>query len=61
MAPNKRADNKVMLRVWVEKDRLDLFKKLADSLGLNMSSIINAYILEQTNKYIKDNAKRNSN
>jgi hypothetical protein len=58
MAPNQRDPNKVMLRVWVDKDRLDIFKKRAESLGMNMSSLITAFIIEESNKQLKEDAKR---
>ena len=61
MSPNARDPQKVMLRVWVEKDRLELFKRRAEALGMNMSSLVTAFIIEETNKQLKEDAKRNSN
>lgn len=60
MAPNQRDPNKVMIRVWVDKDRVELFKKRAEALGMNMSSLITAFIIEESNKQLKENAKRNN-
>lgn len=59
MSPNARDPQKVMLRVWVEKDRLELFKRRAEALGMNMSSLVTAFIIEETNKQLKEDAKRN--
>lgn len=58
MSPNQRDPNKVMLRVWVEKDRLQLFKEYAEKTGLSMSAIVTAYIIEKTNQYKKDQWKK---
>jgi hypothetical protein len=57
MAPNQRDPNKEMLRVWVNKERLELFRRRAESLGMSMSSIINAFIMEETTKYLKEQCK----
>ena len=57
MSPNQRDPNKEMLRVWVNKERLELFRRRAESLGMSMSSIINAFIMEETTKYLKEQCK----
>jgi hypothetical protein len=60
MAPNQRDPNKQMLRVWVEKDRLAIFRRRAEALGMSMSSLVTAFIIEETNKQLKEDAKRNN-
>lgn len=62
MSPNQRDPNKEMLRVWVHKDRIELFRQRAESLGMSMSALLMTFIMEETNKQIKENAnnaKRN--
>lgn len=59
MAPNQRDPDKKMLRLWIEKDRLQLFKEYAESTGLSMTAILTAFIVEKTNQYRKDKWKKN--
>lgn len=59
MAPNQRDPNKIQLRIWIDKDRAQLFKEYADALGLNMSSILTAYIIEKTNEHKRNQWKKN--
>ena len=49
-----------MLRVWVEKDRLAIFRRRAEALGMSMSSLVTAFIIEETNKQLKEDAKLNN-
>ncbi len=46
-----------MLRVWVHKDRIELFRQRAASLGLSMSALLMSFIMEETNKQLKENIK----
>lgn len=57
MSPNQRDPNKEMLRVWVHKDRIELFRQRAASLGLSMSALLMSFIMEETNKQLKENIK----
>ena len=59
MAPNQRDPDKKMLRLWIEKDRLQLFKEYAEKTGLSMTAILTAFIVEKTNQYSKDKWKKN--
>lgn len=59
MAPNQRAENKTQLRIWIEKDRLQLFKEFADASGLTMSTILTAFIIEKTNEFKRNQWKKN--
>lgn len=61
MAPNQRDPNKQRICVWLEKDRVELFRKRAESLGMSMSEVITAFIVSQTSEYLKENGNKNKN
>lgn len=58
MAPNQRDENKTMLRVWIEKDKLQQFKEYALSLGLNMSALLSAFVDEKIREYRRSQWKK---
>lgn len=58
MAPNQRDENKTMLRVWIEKDKLQQFKEYALSLGLNMSALLSAFVDEKVREYRRSQWKK---
>jgi hypothetical protein len=61
MAPNQRDPNKHRICVWLEKDRVELFRKRAESLGMTMTEVITAHIVSQTTEYLKKNGNKNKN
>ena len=58
MAPNQRDENKTLLRVWIEKDKLQQFKEYALSLGLNMSALLSAFVDEKIREYRRSQWKK---
>ena len=59
MAPNQRDPDKVMLRVWIYKDRYELFRQRAEALGMNMSALLMTFIMQETDKQLKTNNNKN--
>ena len=53
MAPNKRADNKKMIGIYVDKDILRRFQGACAYFGLSMSVVLTSYIEEKANEYQK--------
>lgn len=51
MAPNKRADNKKLLSLWLDKELYDRFSETAEHFGVTMTSILTAYITEKVDQY----------
>lgn len=51
MAPNKRAENKRLLNLWLDKDVYARFARVADAFGVSMTSILTAYITEKVEEY----------
>ena len=46
--PNKRDKRKRQLKIWVDDETLFKFKKIADTLGMTVTSILLGYIFDQT-------------
>lgn len=51
MAPNKRAENKRLLNLWLDKDVYTRFSRVADAFGISMTAILTAYITEKVDEY----------
>jgi hypothetical protein len=51
MAPNKRAENKKLLNLWLDKDVYARFSRAAEAFGLSMTSILTAFITEKVDEY----------
>lgn len=64
MSPNKRADNKKLLSLWLDRDLYNRFSKAAEHFGVTMTSILTAYIEEKVeeyeNKYHNRTQRRNN-
>lgn len=48
--PNKRDPNKIMLRLWLDREMLQEFKAYATAQGSNMSELLTAHILSLLQK-----------
>lgn len=56
--PNKRDNRKRQLKIWVDDETMFKFKKVADNLGMTVTSILLGFIFEQTkNVTLTDNEK----
>ena len=53
MAPSKRADNKKMVGIYVDKDLLRRFQEACAFFGLPMSVVLTSYIEAKANEYEK--------
>ena len=51
MAPNKRAENKKLLNLWLNKDLYNSFAALAKKEGVSMTSLITTHIEDVVNKH----------
>ncbi len=58
MSPRKRADNKKMIGFYLEKETYAKFQEVADYLGLSMTAILTAFIIEQIDNYERKRANR---
>ena len=56
--PNQRDQNKTMLRVWIEKDKLQQFKEYAVSIGATMSALLSAFVDEKTAEHRRNKWKK---
>lgn len=54
MAPNKRADNKKQIGLFVDIDLLNRFRQAADAFGLTMTSLIVDYMEDTVEKYERE-------
>ena len=46
--PNQRDQNKTMLRVWIDREKVKQFKDYAAKMGSTMSAILTAFVDEKT-------------
>lgn len=51
MSPNKRADNKKMIGVYVDAKLLKRFQEVCSFFGVTMSQIITAYMADKVADY----------
>lgn len=51
MAPNKRAENKKLLNLWLDKDLYSRFAAAAEHFGVSMTAVLTAYITEKVDEY----------
>ena len=56
--PNQRDQNKTMLRVWIDREKVKQFKDYAAKLGSTMSAILTAFVDEKTAEHRRNEWKK---
>lgn len=60
MAPNKRADNKGSICIYIDRKTIARFRKACEFFGFPMSVIITAYMEQKIKEYEQLQGKNNA-
>lgn len=55
--PNQRDPEKRMLALYIHRDMYEKFRKLSELSGITMTAFVQAFIIDQINKYEREHGK----